>query len=116
MPEGGGPSDRVYDRSLRILKAEGAHTWAPRGPSMQGRKRHGTDLPLLRGFHPQNVDPQRAPRHIQHGRENPNRSAISEIPPLALQAAGHRLLPDTAKPVQNQSAVPVISGSPLDRK
>ena len=80
---------------------------------MQGRKRHGTDLPLLRGFHPQNVDPQRTPRHIQHGRENPNRSAISEIPPLALQAAGHRLLPDPAKPVQNQSAVPVISGSPL---
>src|ERR1039458_10089050 len=84
-----------------------------RGPSMQGRKRHGTDLPLLRGFHPQNVDPQRAPRHIQHGRENPNRSAISEIPPLALQAAGHRLLPDPAKPFQNQSAVPVISGASL---
>ena len=35
------------------------------------------------------------------------RSAISEFPPLALQTARRRLLPDPAKPLQNQSAIPL---------
>src|ERR1035438_6955652 len=80
---------------------------------MQGRKRSGPDLPLLRRFYPQNLDAQPTAGFFQYRRENPSRSAFSEIPPLALQAAGRRLLPHPAKPVQNQSAVPVISGSPL---
>ena len=80
-------------------------------PRCKGGRDIGADLPLLRGFHPQDLDAQRAARHVQHGREDPNRSAIPEIPSLALQAAGQRLLPDPAQPVQNQSALSLTFGA-----
>src|ERR1039458_10036434 len=80
-------------------------------PRCKGGRDTAPTLPLLRGFHPQNLDAQRTARYVQYRRENPSRSPISEVPLLAIQAAGHRLFPDLAKPVQNQSAVPVISRS-----
>ena len=38
------------------------------------------------------------------------RSTVSKIPPVALQAAAKRVLSNAAKPVQNQPALPLISG------
>src|SRR5436190_6303321 len=49
-------------------------------------------------------------RHFQHSREDPGRPTVSKIPPLALQAAAKRVLPNPAKPVQNQPALPLITG------
>jgi hypothetical protein len=45
-----------YGRSLRILQPGGAHTRAPRSAALQRGGGHRSDLPFLRGFHPQDLD------------------------------------------------------------
>ena len=93
---------------MRILQPKGAHARAPCRAALQRRAGRRSDLPFLRRLYPQDLDSQRAARHVQHGRENPNRLSLPEVLALALQAAGRDRLPDPAQPKPNRSTLPII--------
>ena len=77
---------------MRLLPPGSQDAEAPCRSAVQGRKGNGARLPDLRRLHPQDLDPQPAPRRGQHGGKDPRGSEVSEIPCLVEQAAANSVL------------------------